>query len=262
MNGVEFLFTPGGVHQLRALDVGGRKRTDSGYFTDPAALARAAGQLVSTSGSIYMTVNPVIPALLARSPDLVTPYAKDTTVDRDVLCRRWLFIDLDPKRPKGIPSTDAEHAAALAKAAQIIKALTADRWAYPAVMDSGNGAALFYRIELPNDDASLDLIKRCLAELGRRFDDAVEVDQTGCNASRIIRVPGTINRKGHGTPEQPHRPARMLSNYAPEIVPRESCYSGSLTARRNRHRARPGISCPTRAAAATRFSRRCLSTWT
>ena len=44
MNGVELLFTPGGVHELRVPDAG-RYRTISGYFDAPEKLAAAAAQL-------------------------------------------------------------------------------------------------------------------------------------------------------------------------------------------------------------------------
>src|SRR5262245_49501385 len=56
--------------------------------------------------SAYITVNPVDPALKARADRLTK--ARSTTMDKDITCLRWLFLDFDAKRPTGISSTDEE----------------------------------------------------------------------------------------------------------------------------------------------------------
>jgi putative DNA primase/helicase len=158
--------------------------------------------------------------LLARSANKVTGYAKTTTRDRDIVRRRWLPVDLDPVRPAGIPSTRDEHAASLARAIDIFESLSGRGWPSPVVIDSGNGAYLLYHVDLPNDEASTTLVENCLKALAAEFDDAVvKVDQTMSNASRIIRVPGTTNRKGSGTADRPHRRSRvMLAPAEVEVV--------------------------------------------
>jgi hypothetical protein len=57
--------------------------------------------------------------LLARARDRARPVGEHDplTSDRDVLARRWLLIDADPRRPAGISASDTEHEAALARAA-------------------------------------------------------------------------------------------------------------------------------------------------
>ncbi len=213
--GVEALFTPGGVHELRIPDAG-RYRTISGYFDAPEKLAAAAIKH-NSHGGVYFTLNPCNPALLARSCNTAAPYAKHTTSDDDIMSRRWLFIDLDPDRPTGIPSTDAEHEAALNRARQIADHLTERGWPEPVLMDSGNGAYLLYRIDEPNDAAALARINGCLKALAAQFNDipidghTIKVDTTGGNASRIVRTPATTNRKGSGSPDRQHRPALILS---------------------------------------------------
>lgn len=203
------LWTPGTVHELRAIP-DGRKAITSGYFDTAEGLADAAAGQVPASGSIYWTLNPTDPALLARTNNTLRHFATDTTTDRDIARREWLPLDLDAIRPKGIPSTDAEHAAAHAKAQEVSGYLREQGWPEPALMDSGNGAYVLYRIDLPNDDESRDLLKACLVALGGRFsDDVVKVDQSVFNAARIMRVPGTLNRKGAGTADRPHRPAML-----------------------------------------------------
>ncbi len=98
------------VTELRALNVGGQG-TVSGYFDDHEKLAHAAAVYSGKASGIYFTLNPVNPDLLARAVNCCKKYAKNTTKDADIVRRRWLLVDLDPKRPAGISSTDAEHQA-------------------------------------------------------------------------------------------------------------------------------------------------------
>lgn len=161
------------------------------------------------------------PALLARANHKLKSFVDTATSDADVLRRWFLPIDLDPKRPSGISSSDAEHAAAMELAHLIRSQLAADGWPTPILADSGNGAHLLYRLDLPNDAASTDLIKRVLEALLNRFsNEIVAVDVTTYNASRIFKAYGTTARKGDSTEERPHRLSRILD--APtsvEVVP-------------------------------------------
>jgi hypothetical protein len=36
----------------------------------------------------------------------------ETTKDADIICRRWLSVDIDPKRPEGVSATEDEKRAA------------------------------------------------------------------------------------------------------------------------------------------------------
>lgn len=204
------LIPPGTVVEVRIPDAG-RFRTVSGYFDDLDQLQSAVANYDGRVPGIYFTMNPVNPALLARAVNRLKQYAKLTTSDPDIERRRWVMIDLDPERPAGIGSTDDEHAAALAMADKISAYLDEQGWPAPARMDSGNGAYLLYPIDLPNDDPSRELIKRLLERLAERFNDgAVKVDTSVHNAARIVRVPGTVNAKGDGTDDRPHRRARLF----------------------------------------------------
>jgi hypothetical protein len=204
------LLEPGSTVELR-VPKAGRARVISGYFNDPAAMARAAARLDGRHPGVYFTANPVTPALLARASNRVVEHAELTTGDHDVARRRWLPIDLDPVRPAGVSATDSEHQAALAKAGEIAAFLAGQGWPAPVLADSGNGAYVLVRVDLPNDEVSRELLHRCLEALALRFDDqAVHVDTTMFNAARIIRVPGTRNAKGDSTGDRPHRVARLL----------------------------------------------------
>jgi putative DNA primase/helicase len=205
------LFKPGDVVELRALGVQGR--IHAGYFNDFARLAIEAARLSGQATGVYVVLNQIEPALLARSVNRITTNAKDLTQDKYITRRHWLFIDVDAKRPKGISSTDAEHEAAIATAKAIKSYLI--EIGLPAnsiiVADSGNGAHLLIKIDLPNDKELEELIKSCLRTIEAKFNsDAVEIDQTVFNASRICKLAGTMACKGDSTADRPWRIAMVL----------------------------------------------------
>jgi len=159
----------------------------------------------------YVIINPVNPALLARAVNRIRPVGKDpTTADADILHRRWLPIDFDAVRPKGISASDEEHNAALELALKVRDTLTAAGWPEPIYADSGNGAHLLYRVDLPADDGGF--IERCLKALATRFDtESVTVDTSVHNPARIWKLYGTLSCKGDNTPDRPHRMAHLLA---------------------------------------------------
>jgi len=207
------LFAPGQVAELRALDAVTREwrrpHTVSGYFDDWEKLAAAATGI--RARGVYVTLNPVNPALLARANNrLRDMQAGDpSTADSDIIGRRWLPVDCDPVRPSGISATDAEHDLALARAREMRAYLQAQGWPESLLADSGNGAHLLYRVELPADDGGL--VEGALAALAFRFTDAlVTVDQKNFNPARIWKLYGTLAAKGDPTPERPHRLSRLV----------------------------------------------------
>jgi hypothetical protein len=81
----------------------------------------------------------------------------------------------------------------------------------PSGMILHNLAHLLYRVCLPNDEASTDLLKRVLEALAQRFNnDTATIDTNVFNASRIVKLPGTVAQKGDNTTERPHRLSRIL----------------------------------------------------
>src|SRR5438270_10385089 len=89
---------PGDVVEVRL--PGSSKGTISGYFVDPDKFSRAVVEVSSRfHASCYFTLNQLRPDLLARSHNRLTHYSRHTTKDDEILRRRWLLIDIDPKRP-------------------------------------------------------------------------------------------------------------------------------------------------------------------
>lgn len=209
---ISLLVEPGQVVELRVMGVDGRNnRTDSGYFDNVDDLAAAAAEYSGRAASVYMTINPVQPALLARAYNRVEQYSKTTTNDKDIVTRRWFMIDFDPIRPSDISSTDEEHGAAIARAGECALWLADRGWPQPILADSGNGAHLLYRIDMPTMQAN-ELLSKTLQAIAMTFDDLkVSVDIGNFNPARIWKVYGTLAAKGDNLPQRPHREAAILS---------------------------------------------------
>lgn len=213
-------FLPGEVVELRALGFNGNsslwkgysKGVVSGYFNDAEALEKAAHALDSAGASgVYFTLNPVKPALLARSVNrLIVP--KNTTQDSDIVCIRWFPLDLDPIRPAGISATDDEVKDAVSLGEKISLWLEKDFCFGRGIRAfSGNGMHLLYRLpDLPNNQETHELIDNALENVIAKFkNDKVDIDSKVTNPSRIWKFYGTSSRKGDSTPERPHRKSHI-----------------------------------------------------
>jgi hypothetical protein len=153
---------------------------------------------------IYYGLNPVAPDLSHR---MKVP---------DVLRRRWLLIDVDRAKTaenKSLSATVSEHEEALSLAEQVREYLHGQGWPEPGLhLDSGNGAHLLYRIDLPNDPETQKILRLFLRGLAERFGQPNQLDCAVHDARRISKLPGTWARKGPHTRERPHRIARILSS--------------------------------------------------
>jgi len=196
------------LHEIRILNTS--KGIVSGYFNDIDKMVKAACHW-SGKGAVCITLNPVVPDLLARSNNRLTPYAKHTTSDRQIIRLHWLLVDFDPVRPSGISATDDEHDKALHRARECRDWLRAQGWDSSVLLDSGNGAHLDCPIDLPNDETSHKLISSCLEILALKFsDDFVEVDQQTGNPGRLTKIYGTLACKGDNVSQRPHRISKIL----------------------------------------------------
>ena len=225
---LEKILAPGQVAEVRAIgtidESPKHPRVMHGYFDNIDEMAIAAADLTQHYCAVYFTPNPVNPELLERAKNKVQPaISGGSTADNDILKRNWLLIDLDPVRPANTSSSKEEHGLALKKARKIRDELTAEGWPTPITADSGNGAHLMYKVDLPCDDNGL--VKRVLEALSQIYDDAkVKVDTGVFNPARIWKLYGTLARKGDDSLERPHRQAKILWDEPPdnlEFVPVE-----------------------------------------
>lgn len=209
------LLAPDQIVELRALGVqhgNGRPHTEAGFFDGAhlVEMAQAAFRLSRIAKGAYFTLNPLHPDLLARRCNRVAWAGEgELAKDKDVLCRRWLLVDVDPLRDALISATNEEKAAARQTAEAVRAHLRAQGWPEPIVADSGNGYHLLYRVDLPAADGGL--VEGVLRALAERFDtDRVKIDRKVFNPGRICKLPGTWVRKGDHTVHRPHRRAQLL----------------------------------------------------
>ncbi len=221
---LQLLYEPGDTIEVRAPECRDQRNarytfTCSGYFAfesiDTAVTSIVELDRSAIAPGIYVTINPVAPALLARAANRVRPRARETTQDKDIVRRRWLLIDVDPVRPAGVSATDTELALALERTRAVAEHLTSAGWPPSILAMSGNGYHLLYRVDLPADDGGL--LKAVLAALADRFsDDAVAVDRSVHNPARIVKIIGTVSRKGDdlrgmaGLDDRPHRRSEFI----------------------------------------------------
>ena len=95
--------------------------------------------------------------------------------------------------------------------------MSSQGWPPTILADSGNGAHLEYRIDLPNDEKSTALVRAVIEAIGQQFTgQGVDVDRKVFNAARIWKLYGTTARKAHNMPDRPHRLAQLVE--VPERV--------------------------------------------
>ena len=204
------LHEAGSTFEIRVLGIPtrGKPFNASGYFNDFGKAAEAAYEYDrGNPAGVYTTMNPVLPACLARAANRIVNYHQHSTADREILRRRWILIDIDPDRPAGIAASESERQAAVELGSEIEDILRCRGWSYPLLADSGNGAYLLYAVDLPNTDATTAMIKRFYAGLQTliKGERAAHIDIAVFNPARIIRIGGTTNRKGDSIPDRPHR---------------------------------------------------------
>jgi hypothetical protein len=191
---------PAQSFEIRTIFEGGGHPCVCADLDEGLAAVREGG----SAKAIFWILNPVEPGCKSASK-------------KTVLCRRWLLIDIDPTRPADVSATDAEKAAASLVVSSVLDYLTALGWPAPVINDSGNGWHLLYRVDLPNDNLSQQIIKSLLLALAEKFDtEAAHIDKATHDAPRPCKLPGTWARKGENTPDRPHRIARIT--YEPETV--------------------------------------------
>ena len=187
-----------------------RVHTPTGFksriHSDADDLSAAIGQLEGEH-TCYTTLNR--PARSVRAGG--TTALRDA--DIDVITR--IVFDLDPSRPTGVPSNDAEVRAALQVRDELVTLLGRFGWATPALGMSGNGAHAVYRTRIKSTEDWRTLAARLYMGLRDRLSRScaeanVNFDSTVRNPSRIWRVYGTVNRKGQATPDRPHRVAQIV----------------------------------------------------
>ena len=205
----------------------------AGWYASAETLASNAADVHTgwngRSGSIehptnvYVTLNPCTHAMTGRADNRLKAI-KARTKDDNITSVRNLLIDIDPVRPADVSASDAEKKVAIAVTKRVRQFLVDDCfWPEPMVADSGNGGHLVFKIHFPDDmdpKACGEKIKELLHALGSRFDTtetaedgqavSVNIDRGVFNPSRLVKLWGTVARKGDQTKDRPHRASRVV----------------------------------------------------
>lgn len=187
---------------------------DSRDFADAACGLSGAGEGPDLYQGVFTTVNRLNDEYVEMATGLIA--TGQTVREKGVARIKILPLDLDPIRdhPEGgrVCSTEAEHQAAIDAANRAATIGRSLGWADPMVLDSGNGGYCFWRVDLPNTPESRALVKAVIQAFKKQLDsDAVKVDGSVDDPSRVFRIPGTINRKSPPTQDRPNRLVRILS---------------------------------------------------
>ena len=212
--------------EVRVLD---GKRSSSGYYRDIEKAVEAIASV--TSGGIYSPINAIKQDCYSRTQsDQLVLSPKATTNDGDIEGRRWILIDLDPKRASDTNATDEEKAFAKQMMVKVGSYLRDQGFESPIVADSGNGYHLYYRVNLANNEDTLTLVKEFLQVIDMLFsNDHVDIDTSVFNASRIAKVIGTVSRKGTDTEERPQRMSCFVK-IPSEVRPTDIAYIRKVAA--------------------------------
>ena len=223
--GLAVLHPNGEVFEIRMIS-GDGKTNYSGYFRDGDTLMRELEKIDLRGFNIYTTINEVNPACYDRMQrDRFVKNAKTTTSDSDIRKLTYLFVDLDPKRPAGVSSSDIELQKAKDLGNKVFAFLRDMGFYSPITALSGNGVHMLYRIDLDNTSENTALLKDCLGALGLLFStEDVDIDLKTFNASRICKLYGTLAQKGNDSESRPHRMSMVLGKGTSEITGSEYLY--------------------------------------
>ena len=131
---------------------------------------------------------------------------------KTVLFRSWYLVDIDSIRPKDLSATEEEKERAGEVSQAIVSHLVYERgWPAPIIVDSGNGWHLLFKVKLPNDKLSHQILRDVTHWLAKKFDTPfATVDKATHDAPRISKLPGTTAKKGPNLPDRPHRVSRIV----------------------------------------------------
>ena len=148
--------------------------------------------------NIYIVMNPIRP-----------DFKGGAATDQDIAYRDLVLIDIDRANTSKEPANDSEVEEARKLADAVEEHLNSKGCGNPIRTMSGNGHHLYYVLSnVQNDAEATRAIESFLQVLAAKFNnDAVKIDTTVSNASRITKVLGTVARKGIATAERPYRMA-------------------------------------------------------
>ena len=202
----------GSLVEVRVID--NRGKIYSGYFKSVDAIINAIRPYDKMPVQIYFTLNEINDGCYSRvqHDKIVMVSSKEpTTGDNDIDRRRFVLIDLDPKRPAGVSSTNEELEHAHRMAVVVYRFLITQGFSEPIICKSGNGYHIVIPCDMPSDDETKEVVSKFLKSISMIFtDDRVDIDEKVYNASRICKLYGVTAKKGENTQERPWRQSEII----------------------------------------------------
>ncbi len=229
-----FFPNPDDVFEVRILFRTGRRVAG---FLQSSTVPTLANQLAYYAtdpdvAGVYFTPQLIRRDLFSRAPNRF-PDVQKVIVDNqqttkpllthneDVVGRRFLIIDCDPIRPKNVPATDQELAAARNSAEITKREMMKVGFNEPLMIDSGNGIHMYFLLNQTEritanrppyvHETDLLVLLLSLQNVLHGQPLGVHIDTAVATPARIMRMPGTWNRKGTHSDERPHRMCSVIS---------------------------------------------------
>lgn len=209
--------------EIRGIGVlNGSKKIVSAWFSSVGNLITELERYEADSMQWYFVFNGVNPYNLEAkmcNNQCINKFnsTKHSISDSDIEFRRWIMIDIDPKRKSGVSSSDEELALANKVSECVYQFLSNNGFPRPVLAMSGSGYHLMYPCCVAVSEESDVMIKDFLSVLSMLFSSPeVEIDTVVHNRARLTKLYGTTAKKGSNTPERPHRDS--VIKYIPNVL--------------------------------------------
>ena len=189
----------------------------SGYFNNVESVINAIKPYSEMDDEqIYFVLNKIDNACYGRQQsEKLVKSPKITTNDNDIVKRSFVFVDFDPVRKSGTNASNDEFELAHKKAQDVFRFLRGKGFSEPIISKSGNGFHLTFKVDLPNDEKTTEIIKRFYEYLASVFsDDKVDIDTKVFNLARLCKLYGTTAKKGANLQDRPWRMSEII--YVPK----------------------------------------------
>jgi hypothetical protein len=189
----------------------------SGYFNNVESVINAIKPYSEMDDEqIYFVLNKIDNACYGRQQsEKLVKSPKITTNDNDIVKRSFVFVDFDPVRKSGTNASNDEFELAHKKAQDVFRFLREKGFSDPIISKSGNGFHLTFKVDMPNDEKTTEIIKRFYEYLASVFsDDKVDIDTKVFNLARLCKLYGTTAKKGANLQDRPWRMSEII--YVPK----------------------------------------------
>jgi hypothetical protein len=203
-----------GVSEVRVIQQG-KGILGIGFFDNEDAFVEECVRANATA-NVYVGIQPRPARFLKQAPNIIRSLHSGAGF-KDIEVVVGTVIDIDPVRPKDQASTETELQAAIEAANKAADWCESQGFLRPVRMMSGNGAQLWFAVPpIQITDENRDLVQSNMkafeAALRKQLNDPrVKIDSI-YDLPRIIKVIGTVSRKGTPTDERPHRLSRSLDD--------------------------------------------------